>query len=92
MDKKHLKSKLSSRKTKLLMYKSLTRPILIYASETSVLSKADERSLILYERRVLRCNYGAVQCKSTRRKRHSHELYKLFNEPGITKYIVIIYV
>jgi hypothetical protein len=33
--------------------------------------------------------FGAVQDKGTRRKRHNHELYKLFNGPNITKYINI---
>jgi hypothetical protein len=65
------------------------RPVLIYASETWVLSKADERSLGLFERRVLRCIFGAVQDKSTRRKRDNHELYNIFNKPDITKYIKI---
>jgi hypothetical protein len=41
---KHLKSKLISRKTKLLMYKTPVRPVLTYAPETWMLSKADERS------------------------------------------------
>jgi hypothetical protein len=54
-----------------------------------VLSKADERSLGLFERRVLRCIFGAVQDKGTWRKRYNYELYKLFNEPDIIKHIKI---
>jgi hypothetical protein len=42
------------------MYKTLVRPVLTYGSETRVLSRADERSLGLFERRVLRCIFGAV--------------------------------
>jgi hypothetical protein len=68
------------------MYKTLVRTVLTYASQTWVLSKADERSLGLFERRVLRCISGAVQDKSTWRKRYNYELYKLFNEPDIIKY------
>jgi hypothetical protein len=48
-----------------------------------------ERSLGLFERRVLRCILGAVQDKGTWRKSYNHELYKLFNEPDIIKYIKI---
>jgi hypothetical protein len=33
------------------MYKTLVRPVLTYASETRVLSKADERSLRLFEKK-----------------------------------------
>jgi hypothetical protein len=65
------------------------RPVLTYASGTWVLSKADERSLGLFERRVHRCSFGAVQDKVTWGKRYNHEPYKLFNGPDITKYIKI---
>jgi hypothetical protein len=49
----------------------------------------DERILGLSERRVLGCIFGAVQDKGTWRKRHNHELYRLFNESDITEYIKI---
>jgi hypothetical protein len=71
------------------MYKVLVRPVLAYASETWTLSKTDERLLSVFERRVLRCVCGAVQENGVRRKRHNHELYKLFNEPDIVKSIKI---
>jgi hypothetical protein len=50
---------------------------------------ADGRSLALFERKVPRCIFGAVQNKGTWRKRYNHEFYKLFNGPDITKYIKI---
>jgi hypothetical protein len=56
------------------MYRTPVRPVLIYAFETSVLSKADENPLGLFERRVLRCILGAVQDMGTLRNRHNHEL------------------
>jgi hypothetical protein len=70
-----------------MVYKTLVRLVITYASESWVLPKADERSLDLFERRVLRCISGAVQ--DTWRNRFSQELYKLFNEPSITEYIVV---
>jgi hypothetical protein len=85
--KNHLKSQLISMKIKLLMSKTLVRPVLTHACETWVLSKADERSFGLFEKRVIRCTFGAVHDKGTRRKRCNHELYKLFNEPNIITYI-----
>jgi hypothetical protein len=63
------------------MHKTLVRPVLIHASETWVLSKANERSFGQFERRVVRCTFGAVQDKGTWRKKYNHDLYKLFNEP-----------
>jgi hypothetical protein len=84
--RKHLKSHLISRKTKTLMYKVLVRPVLTYASETWTLSKTDERLLNVFERRILRCIFVAVQENGVWRKRYNHELYELFNEPDIVKY------
>jgi sorting nexin-29 len=41
--RKHLRSHLTSKNTKILMYKVLIRPLLTYASETWTLSKTNER-------------------------------------------------
>ena len=85
--RKHLRSYLTSRNTKTLMYKVLIRPVLTYASETWTLSKTNERQLGLFERRVLRCIFGAKQENGTWRKRYNHELYELFNDSNIVNYI-----
>ena len=61
------------------MYKVLIRPVLTYASETWTLSKTNERRLSLFERKVLRCIFGA--------KKYNYELYEIFNEPNIVNYI-----
>jgi hypothetical protein len=78
-----------SRKTKTLTYEVLVRPVLTYASETWTLSKTDERLLSVFERKILRCIFGAEQENGLWRKRYNHELYELFNEPEIVKYIEI---
>jgi hypothetical protein len=89
--RKHLKSHLISRKTKTLMYKVLVRPVLTYASDTWAMSKADETLFSIFERRILRCIFGAVHENGVWRKRYNHELYELFNEPDIIMlYIWII--
>jgi hypothetical protein len=73
-----------------ILYTILTmRPVLTYASQTWTLSKTDERLLSVFERGILRCIFGAVQENRVWRKRYNHELYKLFNEPDIVKYIKI---
>ena len=61
----HLRSHLTSKNTKILMYKVLTRPLLTYASETWTLSKINERRLSMFERKVLRCIFGAKQENGT---------------------------
>jgi hypothetical protein len=71
-----------------LIYKVLIRPVLTFASETWTLSKTNER-LSLFERRVLRCIFGAKQENGTWRKRYNCELYEIFNEPNIVNYIKV---
>jgi hypothetical protein len=65
------------------MYKVLVRPVLTYASETWTLSKIEGRLLIVFERRILRCIFGAAQENGVWRKRYNHELHELFNDPDI---------
>jgi hypothetical protein len=45
--------------------------------------------LSVFERRILRCIFGAVQENGVWWKRYSPKLYELFNEPDIVKYIKI---
>jgi hypothetical protein len=66
--RKHLRSHLTSKNTKMLMYKVPIRPVLTYASETWTLSKTNEWQLNLLERNVLRCIFGAKQEKGAWRK------------------------
>jgi len=71
------------------MYKVLIRPVLTYASETWTFSKTNERWLSLFERKVLRCLFGAKQENGTWRKRYNYELYEIFNESNIVNYIKV---
>jgi hypothetical protein len=71
------------------MYKVLIRPVLTYASETWTLSKTNERWLSLFERKVLRCIFGAKQEKGAWRKRYNYELYEIFTESNIVNYIKV---
>jgi len=63
--------------------------VLTYASETWTLSKANERRLCLFERKVLRCIFGAKQENGIWRKRYNHELYELFKDSDIVNYIKV---
>ena len=63
-----------------------TREIL---SQTWTLSKTNERQLSLFERKVLRCIFGAKQEKGIWRKRYNYELYEKLNEPNIVNYSYI---
>jgi hypothetical protein len=72
-----------SKNTKILMYKLLIRPVLTCASETWTLSKINKRRLGLFERRVLRCIFGAKQENGTWRKGYNYELYEMFKDSDI---------
>jgi hypothetical protein len=63
------------------------RPVVTYGSETWTLTKADDRSLGIFERKILRCIFGAMQENGQWRRRYNSELYKLYEEPDLTKYI-----
>jgi len=87
--RRHLRSHLTSKYTKILMYKVLIRPVLTYASETWTLSKTNERWLSLFERKALRCIFGAKQENEIWRKRYNYELCKTFGESNIVNYIKV---
>lgn len=48
--RKHLRSNLLSRYTKLQLYKSLIRPVLSYGAESWTITKSDEQALLVHER------------------------------------------
>jgi hypothetical protein len=50
---KHLKSSHLSRQTKFIIHKSLIRPVLLYGSETWVLTKREKNQLLVFDRKVL---------------------------------------
>ncbi|CAK1583346.1 unnamed protein product [Parnassius mnemosyne] len=85
----YLLSKFLSRSLKLLLYKTLLRPILTYGSECWVLSKKDENFLLVFERKILRRIFGAVMENDRWRTRYNHELYQMYEEPNVIKNIKI---
>jgi hypothetical protein len=52
--RKHLQLSLLSRQTKFTIHKTLIRPVLLYDIKTWVLTKRDEKQLLVFERKVLR--------------------------------------
>ncbi|KAJ4426106.1 hypothetical protein ANN_26915 [Periplaneta americana] len=85
----HMKSHVLLRSIKVLICKTLIRPILTYASETWTISKTNEYDLFCFERKILNRIYGPVFENGIWRKRYNQELYTLFKNPDISKYIKI---
>ena len=82
-----MKSNHVHQKTKLRLYKTIIRSILCYASETWTLSKKTEMMLGIFERKILRRIFGAVQENSNWRIRYNHELYEQYKSLDIVTYI-----
>ena len=76
----HFKSQLLSEKTKILLYKTLVRLVLTYASETWAFRKEHERELNVFEGRILRRILDPVFENDNWRKRSNNELYQIFVE------------
>jgi len=75
-----LKAKNINRKYKVIMYKTLIKPVLMYGAENWVLSKAEELCLGVFERKMLRRIYGPICEGATWRSRYNEELYRLYDE------------
>jgi hypothetical protein len=77
--RKHLQSSHLSRQTKFTIHKTL---ILLYGSETWVLTKREENQLLVFVRKVLRTICGPKIENGVYRRRYNHELDKEFNCPN----------
>jgi hypothetical protein len=77
--RKHLQSSHLSRQTKLSIHKTSILPVLLYGSETWVLTKREENQLLEFERKVLRTICSSKIENGVYRWRYNHELDKEFN-------------
>jgi hypothetical protein len=74
-----LRSSYLSRQTKFTIYKTLIRPVLLYGSETWVLTKREENQLLVFERKVFT---NDMRPENGVYRRYNHELDKEFNSPN----------
>jgi hypothetical protein len=80
--RKHLQSKHLSRQTKFTIHKTLIRPVLLYGSETWVLTKIEDKQLLVFERKVLRTICGPKIENGVYRRRYNPELEREFDSPN----------
>lgn len=78
-----LKSKILSRNTKLKVYKTVIRPVLLYGAETWIIDKSTEKKLITFENKVLRRIFGPTKEGNIWRIKHNWEIRELFKEPDV---------
>lgn len=80
-------SKAISRKSKLTVYKTVVRPVVMYGAEAWTLNKKEESALLTWERKILRRIYGPVTEDGAWRIRYNFELKQLYNQPSIVNII-----
>lgn len=76
-------SRILTRTSKTILYKTLIIPVLKYGSEAWVLTKSDEKLIAAFERKVLRRIYGAINEDNLWRRRYNAELYELYEDSDI---------
>jgi hypothetical protein len=79
--RKHLQSSHLSRQKKIAVHKTLIRPVLLYGSETWVLTKMKENQLFVFKRKVLQTICGPKIENGVYKRRYNHELDKEINSP-----------
>jgi hypothetical protein len=72
--RKHLQWSHLSRQTKFTIHKTLIRPVLLYGSETWVLTKREENQLFEFEKKVLRTKCDPKIKNGVYRRRNNPEL------------------
>ena len=78
-----LRSKAVSRTTKIRMYKTVIRPVVLYGSEAWCLTANDEKKLRIWERKVLRKIFGPICVAGYWRSRTNAEVRQLYGELDI---------
>uniref|UniRef100_A0A6P7GHM6 Uncharacterized protein LOC114342751 n=1 Tax=Diabrotica virgifera virgifera TaxID=50390 RepID=A0A6P7GHM6_DIAVI len=78
-----LRNKNISRGAKIRIYKTVIRPIVLYASETWTMNKSEQVMLKVWERKVLRKIFGGKIWNGMWIRRPNVELEWMYGEPNI---------
>jgi hypothetical protein len=74
-------------KSTIILYTTLNRPVVLYASQTWVLSKSDEKAFAVFEGAGLRSIYGPIKDHNGWRIRSNYELYSLYEDMNFITFI-----
>lgn len=87
-NKKLLRSKNISKKNKIKIYKTLIRPVIAYAMETTVINKKEEDDLKIIERKIMRTILGPNTTEDgERRLKKNKEIEEELGGENIVRYI-----
>jgi hypothetical protein len=84
---KNLHFRMLSRNAKMLIYETIIRPFVTYASETWVIRKENERALNTSRRKILRKIYGPVNEGGHWIIRTNEELQELYWEKDLVAFV-----
>ena len=80
-------SSLISRHSKLQIYRTLVRPVVTYGSESWTLTTEEERTLAVFERKILRKIYGPVKENELWRIQQNDGLEAIIKGENIVRFI-----
>jgi len=81
------RNKLLSRATKILLYKTLIRPVVSYGAEAWTMTEKDEQALLVFERKILGKIYGPKYENGEWKSRTNRELEEMSKGGNIVKWI-----
>jgi hypothetical protein len=79
-----MKSKSIARQSKLKIYHTITKPVVMNAPETWALKEKEIRMLSIWERKILRKIYGAKKEGNQWKIWNNQELRNMYGQPDIT--------
>ena len=75
-----------SRATKIILYRTLIRPVVSYGVEAWMLTKKEEQALLIFERKIFRRIYGPKYENGERKSRTNRELEEMSKGENIVKW------
>ena len=82
-----LRSRLLCRATKIILYKTLIRPVLSYGAEAWTLTKKEEQALLIFVRKIFRRIYGPKCENGEWKSRTNRELEETSKGENIVNWI-----
>ena len=79
------RSRLLSRATKIILYKTLIRPVVSYGVEAWMLTKKEEQAMLIFERKIFRIIYGPKYENGEWESRTNRELEEMSKGKNIVK-------
>ena len=76
-----------SRATKIILYKTLIRPVVSYGAVVWTLTKKEQEDLLIFERKIFRRIYGPKYENRERKSRKNQELEEMSKGVNIVKWI-----